>query len=75
MSDIDPKSPASPAQQLIAETLRVPLDTTVREAFTPRQRALLAELERMETVGMETVGVETERGEGERSEAKRKAGE
>jgi hypothetical protein len=39
--------PVSETQRLIAETLRVPLDKTVRDAFTPRQKALLAELDAM----------------------------
>jgi hypothetical protein len=48
MASLKDGSSVSEAQRLIAETLRVPLDKTVQDAFTPRQRALLAELERME---------------------------
>jgi hypothetical protein len=41
-------SPASETQRLIAETLRMPLDKTVQDAFTPRQKALLRELEELD---------------------------
>ena len=40
-------SSMSETQSLIGETLRVPLDKTVRAEFTPRQKALLRELEQM----------------------------
>jgi hypothetical protein len=49
MGPPDDESPASAAQLLIAETLRVPLDKTVRDAFTPRQKALLRELVDLES--------------------------
>jgi hypothetical protein len=42
------KSAVSETLSLIAETMRVPLDKTVRAEFTPRQKALLSELEAME---------------------------
>jgi hypothetical protein len=58
MGSPDDRSPASEAQRLIAETLRVPLDSTVRDAFTPRQKALLAELEQMEAEGRAAKGGE-----------------
>ena len=38
----------SETQSLIAETLRVPLDKTVRDEFTPRQKELSRELDALE---------------------------
>jgi hypothetical protein len=48
--------PISETLSLIAETMRVPLDKTVQAEFTPRQKALLLELEEMERGGEPQAG-------------------